>query len=508
MGDGYGGKWVAEERIRPWEASLPDGTDHQFIAALAAQTPNAWATPLLVGLNGLAFVAMTIGGVDALSPAAADLIRWGADYGPLTTGGEPSRLLLSAFLNFGALQIGLNMLVLWNAGFVIERLVGSWGLLIAYLVSAVCGSVASIAWNPPCRGAGCSRGGFGGVRSLHRLPLREPWLGAVRGGGAVAGSVRARRSSWEQFGMSSIRRHPGKCFGPASIWRGLGRPSDRRLLRPRPGASSSGHRPRTARSAGGSRSWEVVSVVAAIALALSRLRTVDLRVEMAERSYVMQAKTSDLYQSARWKRQARRLSDADFVKIVDEQVRPPWRDHLKRLQGLQRLRGKVRERVVLTEAYLDTQRAELGKGQRGGAHRSCRRRCGSSRSGTAGRNAGAVVRGPDGPGVSPLLTGIGSVGIRHRSSQRSGALQSRQKPRSAQRRHWSLPGSAQSRSISSLTPLAESVTTPAATSCKSLSRPRDSLRPRSATDPKSARRMRNAPQLNGILTFGIALGRS
>jgi hypothetical protein len=87
MGEGAD-KWSAEERIRPWEASFPSGTDSEFITALAAQTPNAWATPLLVGLNALAFVAMTIGGVDPWSPAAADLISWGANYGSLTTGGE------------------------------------------------------------------------------------------------------------------------------------------------------------------------------------------------------------------------------------------------------------------------------------------------------------------------------------------------------------------------------------------------------------------------------------
>jgi hypothetical protein len=80
MGDGYH-KFYAEERIRPWEASFPSGTGSEFITALAAQTPNAWATPLLVGLNALAFVAMTIGGVDPWSPGAADLINWGAHYG-------------------------------------------------------------------------------------------------------------------------------------------------------------------------------------------------------------------------------------------------------------------------------------------------------------------------------------------------------------------------------------------------------------------------------------------
>src|SRR4051794_32550281 len=186
MGEGAD-KWYAEERIRRWEASFPRGTGSEFITALAAQTPNAWATPLLVGLNALLFVAMTIGGVDPWSPAAADLINWGATYGSLTTGGDPSRLLMSAFLNIGALQLLLNMVVLWNVGFVIERLVGSWGFLSAYLVSAFFGSVASVAWNPYVPAGAASGAVFGvcgvflGYLSVNRGSVPPQVVGRFQG---------------------------------------------------------------------------------------------------------------------------------------------------------------------------------------------------------------------------------------------------------------------------------------------------------------------------------------
>jgi hypothetical protein len=88
MGEGAG-KWSAEERIRPWEASLPNGTGSEFITALAAQTPDAWATPLLVGLNALAFVAMTIGG--SLEPRG----RRPHQLGRQLRGGTVSRSLAS-----------------------------------------------------------------------------------------------------------------------------------------------------------------------------------------------------------------------------------------------------------------------------------------------------------------------------------------------------------------------------------------------------------------------------
>jgi membrane associated rhomboid family serine protease len=362
MGDGYGGKWVAEERIRPWEASFPTGTSSEFIATLAAQTPSAWATPLLVGLNALLFVAMTLGGVDPWSPAAADLISWGANYGSVTTGGDPSRLLMSAFLNLGALQIVLNMVGLWYAGFVIERLVGSWGFLIAYLVSAFCASVAAIAWNPYLPAVGASGavlgvyGAFIGYLSVNRRAVPSQVVARLRALAlmflvltVVLGACRSGidptaplRALWAVVDLVTLLGGllAGVCGG-------------RVLARPFGTPTTSGALGRNLSLLGGGLA------VAAIALVFTP-RTIDLSGEMAE-LYAMQAQTSELYESARWKRQKRQISDADFVKIVDEQVRPPWRQHLRRLQALPRLRGKVKERVVMTEAYLDLRERSWSK---------------------------------------------------------------------------------------------------------------------------------------------------
>ena len=361
MGDGYH-KFYAEERIRPWEASFPSGTGSEFITALAAQTPNAWATPLLVGLNALAFVAMTIGGVDPWSPAAADLISWGANYGSLTTGGDPSRLLMSAFLNLGVLQLVLNMAVLWNAGFVIERLVGSWGFLIAYLVSAFCGSVASIAWNPYVPALGASGAVFGvcgvflGYLYVNRGSVPPEVVARLQGAAVLLAIVTAILGAL-RGGVDLATPLGGLLSGVdlATALGGLlaGLCGGRLLARPFGTPTASGALGRNLSLLGGGLA------VAAIALVFTP-RTIDLGTEMAE-LYVMQAKTLDVYESAHWRRKTRQISDADFVKIVDEQVRPPWRDHLRRLQGLRRLRGRARERVVATEAYLDLRERSWAK---------------------------------------------------------------------------------------------------------------------------------------------------
>jgi hypothetical protein len=98
----------------------------------------------------------------------------------------------------------------------------------------------------------------------------------------------------------------------------------------------------------------LAGVVGALALVP---RTADLRAEMAE-FFAMQTTTGDLYGAVSWRRRTGELSDADFIKIVDEQIRPPWREHLRRLQGLRHLRGKMKDRISQTEAYIELR--ELG----------------------------------------------------------------------------------------------------------------------------------------------------
>ena len=349
MGDGYGGQWTAEERIRRWEPSFPRGTDLRFIRALEDQTPRAWATPLVLGLNAVVFVAMILAGVDPWHPAASDLIRSGANYGPLTTAGEPARLLTSAFVHFGVLHFLVSMVLLWQVGFLVERLVGNWGFLIAYLVSAVCSSVAWIAWNPYVPQAGASGavvgmcGVFVGYLSANRGAIPAGVVARTRAvalvfGGAIVALVALR------IGLDLVTPLVGLFVGVCAgrlLARPFGKPTDERTV---------------------GRSLSLLGgglAVAALALVVMP-RAVDLRAEMAD-LYTMQAETSRLYESARWRRREHTLSDADFVKIVDEQLRPVWREHLQRLRDLPRLRGRAKELMADTERYLDLRERSWAK---------------------------------------------------------------------------------------------------------------------------------------------------
>lgn len=81
-------------------------------------------------------------------------------------------------------------------------------------------------------------------------------------------------------------------------------------------------------------------------------RPVNLSVQM-KTFYELQSETVNLYDAAVLRRRQARLSDADFVKILDNQVRPPWRKYALFLRGLDRLRGAQKKWVTTTSSYMD-----------------------------------------------------------------------------------------------------------------------------------------------------------
>jgi rhomboid protease GluP len=134
-----------------------------FETKLSRNTPKALVTPAIVFLNVAILVLMGLEGANVLMPHSATMIEWGANVGPLTTSGEAWRLVTSMFLHFGVIHLLFNMWILWDVGRLVERLVGSAGFAIGYLISGFFGSVASLAWHSHhvVVGAGASGAVFG-----------------------------------------------------------------------------------------------------------------------------------------------------------------------------------------------------------------------------------------------------------------------------------------------------------------------------------------------------------
>jgi rhomboid protease GluP len=108
------------------------------------------------------------------------LLNWGANFGPLTLGGQFWRIFTSMFVHGGLIHVGANMWCLWNFGPLAERVYGRWRFLIIYLLTGLAASVASLAVHPSTISVGASGAIFGVVGALvfpfyrKRLQLPPP----------------------------------------------------------------------------------------------------------------------------------------------------------------------------------------------------------------------------------------------------------------------------------------------------------------------------------------------
>lgn len=138
-------------------------------ANLQAITPAFIVTPILVGLNVFVFIAMVFSGVSFMEPDTADLIHWGASFGPYTLGAQPWRAFTCMFVHIGIIHLLLNMWCLWSLGLLAERLMGNWNYLLLYLLSGLGGSVFSLWLHPQLVSAGASGAIFGVAGGLVSL---------------------------------------------------------------------------------------------------------------------------------------------------------------------------------------------------------------------------------------------------------------------------------------------------------------------------------------------------
>ena len=145
----------------------------RFAQALRQSMRREWVTLALVVANLAVFGVMTAGGVHPLAPEGRALLAWGANFGPLTFGGQSWRLVSSMFVHGGALHVGVNMYVLWSGGRLVERLFGHVGYALLYAVAGIAGSVASALMVPPTPSVGASGAVFGVFGALLAFLLRR-----------------------------------------------------------------------------------------------------------------------------------------------------------------------------------------------------------------------------------------------------------------------------------------------------------------------------------------------
>lgn len=145
------------------------------------------ATPILIDINILVFIIMITSGVAIFEPSTWSLLRWGADFGPLTLTGDWWRTVTCNFIHIGVFHLLMNMYAFIYIGLWLEQLVGTRRIFAAYLLTGLCSAIFSLSMHAETISAGASGSIFGlyGVflayLLFHRIPKsqRKPLLTSI-----------------------------------------------------------------------------------------------------------------------------------------------------------------------------------------------------------------------------------------------------------------------------------------------------------------------------------------
>ncbi|MCK6392873.1 rhomboid family intramembrane serine protease [Zoogloea sp.] len=132
-----------------------------FANLLFSRVRRADVTLAIVVVNVLVFALLAVVSRSPMQFPSELLIRAGGNFAPLIQKGEPWRLLSALFLHGGLLHVGLNMLALYQAGQVVERLFGRAGFIVIYIGAGLIGNLASLWWKQGGVSVGASGAIFG-----------------------------------------------------------------------------------------------------------------------------------------------------------------------------------------------------------------------------------------------------------------------------------------------------------------------------------------------------------
>ncbi|HJW18640.1 MAG TPA: rhomboid family intramembrane serine protease, partial [Flavisolibacter sp.] len=104
-------------------------------------------TYFLIGTNVLVFLLMWITGASIWEPTTDVLLKWGANYQPMTTGGEWWRLFTCIFVHIGIVHLLLNMYALLMIGNYLEPMLGRLRFTVAYVCTGIFASITSLWWH-------------------------------------------------------------------------------------------------------------------------------------------------------------------------------------------------------------------------------------------------------------------------------------------------------------------------------------------------------------------------
>jgi membrane associated rhomboid family serine protease len=119
------------------------------------------ATYALIAINVIVFLVEIAKAGGGISVSSSSLIVDGGLNGPAVANGDYWRILTSGFLHVSILHIGLNMYILYIAGGLLERSIGSLRFVALYFLSLFAGSFIAVLLDPHALTVGASGAIFG-----------------------------------------------------------------------------------------------------------------------------------------------------------------------------------------------------------------------------------------------------------------------------------------------------------------------------------------------------------
>jgi rhomboid protease GluP len=312
-----------------WTAAQVE-QNQRFNRAMAT-TPRPLITPILIAINVAVFAAMLASGFSFTNPSAESFLRWGADFGPLTTHGQWWRIVAAAFVHGSFIHLLMNMLILLSIGLFTERLFGRVGFIVLYLFAGIGGNLAGLALHPFTVAMGASGAIFGlyggllAILLLHRNTVPRPRIMPIAKSAAIFIAINLL------YGLSQSNVDMAAHIGglASGFLLGCG------LTGPLVPADPDWRQGRTLVVA-------LAGTALAVILALRMPVADDWRSNL-NRLIPLDTRNQRLYEDALRKLQFRQMSAADFAKLIDTQILPPWNAER---ESLSKLRLPKQQRAI------------------------------------------------------------------------------------------------------------------------------------------------------------------
>ena len=178
---------LEEDIVRPLteeeEAILQEQKKQESFFYFFIPRKDFLATPILIDINILVFILMVVNGVGILEPSTWALLKWGANFGPLTLTGDWWRAITCNFLHIGGFHLLMNMYAFIFIGLWLEHLIGARRMFVSYLLTGLCAAIFSLSMHGETISAGASGSIFGlygvflaylifhGIEKSQRKPL-------------------------------------------------------------------------------------------------------------------------------------------------------------------------------------------------------------------------------------------------------------------------------------------------------------------------------------------------